>query len=405
MPAINSVRSRIEVIDVLRGFTLLGIIITHTIEQYYAGPMPDVIASAQNKSIIDGIVEGLSFILITGKFYMIFSFLFGLSFFIQFDKSDTENHFLIRFSWRLMILLGIGMIHHMHYRGDILSIYAILGFGLLFTGWLSNRVLLFSAAFLILNIPSFIYRVTIATELFPAQDQTALLEYYNTVKSGSYLEILTQNLYSFKDKMMFQLYSGRIFITYGLFLLGVYVGRIQLFAQIDNYIRLIKKLRNLAWRTLAIVVFLALVLFGGAALLKIELPGPVNLGVGFLMYDIFNTSLAIIYVAAILLLFQKEKWNKRLMVFYEVGRTGLTTYVMQSGFGMLIFFNVGLGLLNELGAAVALLVSIALFVVQILFARLWLARYNYGIFEWAWRSLTFLKTQPLTKKNLLAAGA
>jgi uncharacterized protein len=405
MPAISSLRSRIEVIDVLRGFTLLGIIITHTIEQYYAGPMPDVIASAQNKSIIDGIVEGLCFILIAGKFYMIFSFLFGLSFFIQFDKSNTDNHFLVRFSWRLLILLGIGMVHHMHYRGDILSIYALLGFGLLFTGWLSNRAILFSAAFLIFNIPSFIYRVTIATELFPAQDQTALLEYYNTVKSGSYLEILTQNLYSFKDKMMFQLYSGRIFITYGLFLLGVYVGRIQLFSQIENYLPFIKKLRNLAWRSLAIVVFLALVLFGGAALLKIELPGPVNFGVGFLMYDIFNTSLAIIYVAAILLLFQKEKWNRRLMVFYEVGRTGLTTYVMQSGFGMLIFFNVGLGLLNELGASIALLIAVALFVVQILFARMWLGRYHYGIFEWVWRSLTFLKIQPMIKKSALAAGA
>ena len=171
MPAINPVRSRIEVIDVLRGFTLLGIIITHTIEQYYAGPLPEVITSAQNKSVIDGIVEGVCFILIMGKFYMIFSFLFGLSFFIQFDKADTDNNFLLRFSWRLLILLGIGMVHHLHYRGDILSIYALLGFGLLISGWMSNRWLLMSAIFLILNIPSFIYRVTIATDLFPPQDQ------------------------------------------------------------------------------------------------------------------------------------------------------------------------------------------------------------------------------------------
>lgn len=405
MAAVSTLRTRIEVIDVLRGFTLLGIIITHTIEQYYAGVMPEIIADAQNKSILDGIVEGLCFILITGKFYMIFSFLFGLSFFIQLDKSGSGNHFLFRFSWRLLILLGIGMVHHMHYRGDILSIYALLGFGLLLTGWMSNRVLLFAAVFLILNIPAFIYRVTIASELFPAQDQTVLMEYYNTIKSGSYLEILTQNLYSFREKMMFQLYSGRIFITYGLFLLGVYAGRIKLFEQIDNNIPFIKRLRNLAWRSLAVVVIISLALFGGAALLKTELPQQINLGVGFLMYDIFNASLAIIYVAAILLLFQKDKWHKRLMIFYEVGRTGLTTYVMQSAFGMLIFFSVGLGLLNELGVSIRLVIAVSLFVIQIFLARAWMARYHYGIFEWAWRSLTHLKIQPLMRKNVVAAGA
>ena len=72
--------NRIEAIDVLRGFTLFGIMLVHMVEQYYAGPMPEKIASAQ-PVIGDQIVSGFTGIFIMGKFYMIFSFLFGLKFF------------------------------------------------------------------------------------------------------------------------------------------------------------------------------------------------------------------------------------------------------------------------------------------------------------------------------------
>jgi uncharacterized protein len=77
------------------------------------------------------IVLGFIGIFISGKFFMIFSFLFGMSFFIQLDKSDGSPAFLFRFAWRLIVLFIIGLVHHLHYRGDILTIYAVLGFGLL----------------------------------------------------------------------------------------------------------------------------------------------------------------------------------------------------------------------------------------------------------------------------------
>src|SRR6478735_2821067 len=122
---------RIEAIDVLRGFTLLGIILVHMVEQYYAGAWPQQFEQATTLTIADKITSGFVGIFISGKFYMIFSFLFGLSFFIQFSKSDSEKNFLARFTWRLVILFVIGFIHHLHYRGDILSIYAILGLSML----------------------------------------------------------------------------------------------------------------------------------------------------------------------------------------------------------------------------------------------------------------------------------
>lgn len=124
-------QERIEVIDVLRGFTLLGIILVHFTEQYYAGQPPKVHENYGAHNLADMIVLGFIGIFISGKFFMIFSFLFGMSFFIQLDKSDDSPAFLFRFAWRLIVLFIIGLVHHLHYRGDILTIYAVLGFGLL----------------------------------------------------------------------------------------------------------------------------------------------------------------------------------------------------------------------------------------------------------------------------------
>ena len=94
--------ARIEVIDVLRGFTLLGIAFVHFTEQYYAGMYPQ--GRMHEMNVADSIVREFINILISGKFFMIFSFLFGLSFFLQLNKSDASGRFVLRFTWRLLIL-------------------------------------------------------------------------------------------------------------------------------------------------------------------------------------------------------------------------------------------------------------------------------------------------------------
>lgn len=151
-------QDRIKIIDVLRGFTLFGIILVHFAEQYYAGPAPAKFANFNNKFLGDEIINGFIGIFISGKFYMIFSFLFGLSFFIQMKKSDSGWAFFLRFFWRLVILFAIGLLHHLHYRGDILTIYAMLGVGLLVFYKLPDKLLLILALCLTINVPSAIVR-------------------------------------------------------------------------------------------------------------------------------------------------------------------------------------------------------------------------------------------------------
>src|SRR5258706_589594 len=351
-------KDRIEIIDILRGFSLLGIVIVHFTEQYYAGQPPDAMAKLAPHNIVDQIVQGVSGILVQGKFFTIFSFLFGLSFFIQLDKSKESGAFLIRFAWRLIVLFAIGFVHSLHYRGDILTIYAVLGFGLLLTYKLPDKVLLFIALFLIFDIPAFLTRIVqsfVETNgnQFNA-DQKELQLYFDTLKHGDYLSIIKANVYEIIPKFKFQVMFGRIYITFGLFLLGLYAGRKNFFGTWENQIPWIKKICKISgWTILGCFVFVGLV-FGVTALAKINLNQSLQFAFGGLALDVFNFCLAVLYVMGILMLFRKEKWKPRLLNFYALGRMGLTTYLMQTLFGVFIYFSLGFSLLNELGAAICL---------------------------------------------------
>ena len=138
-----SANERIAVVDVLRAFALFGIIVTHSALGYLAGPSPapDFMQFGTADRFVDGLENLLSF----GKFFSIFAFLFGLSFAIQLENARRKgNSFLGRFTWRLMLLLGIGFVHQLFYSGDILMIYAVLGLLLIPFHLLGTRVLSFS---------------------------------------------------------------------------------------------------------------------------------------------------------------------------------------------------------------------------------------------------------------------
>lgn len=396
-------QNRIEVIDVIRGLTLVGIAMVHFAEQFYAGPHPEAHSNFNIHFLGDEIIMGFIDIFISGKFFLIFSFLFGLSFSIQLNKSNRDSKFVFRFLWRLIILLAIGLVHHLHYRGDILTIYAMLGVGLLLCFRLPDKILLILALALTLNIPALLVRswqaiqqpTTSVEAMFTGSDAENEL-YYNTVKSGSYTDVLIANFYELDYKYQFQLDSGRIYITMGLFLLGLYAGRKHFFENLQDNIPYVKRilLKRSLWLILGMIVF-AVLFFGGAELLKLTLPQIVQWAVGGLLFDSFNVALATIYVAGIILLFQKPRWHNRLMAFYAPGRMGLTTYLVQGLVGVLVFFGFGLGLMGVIGALASVGIGLVLFILQTYFSKWWLGKFKYGPIEWLWRSLTYFKAQPL----------
>jgi uncharacterized protein len=407
MSSIPIKENRIVFLDVLRGFTLLGIGLIHMVEQYYAGAHPQTHQNFHIDFLGDEIAAGLVGFLISGKFFVIFSFLFGLSFYLQIKDTNGKPGDLIRFVWRLIILLLIGLLHHLHYRGDILTIYAILGILLVIANQLSDRALLVLSLLLVLNVPSLVARTT---QLFLSpentdpfaifnSDEKAKEIYFNTLKNGSYWAILKANFYEHSGKMIFQVFSGRIYITAGLFMLGLYAGRKKIFDQFDeNKFRFKKALKLSLWSMLGCVVAGA-IYFGAFTLAGVQLSQQHQFAVGGFLYDAFNAAQALLYVSGLALLFNKPAWQKRLMVFNYPGRMGLTTYLLQTVFGVFIFFGVGLGLLGDIGALTTIGLSIVFFIIQVLISRLWFSKFQYGPVEWLWRSATKLQMQPLKMAN------
>src|SRR5919112_2807814 len=100
----NTAKARIRTVDALRGTALLGIMLAHFIYWYTAGPLPDAVTGKFNDvgSTIANIFTNL---FVTGKFFSFFSFLFGLSFFLQMRGADASNTLLARYAWRLALLL------------------------------------------------------------------------------------------------------------------------------------------------------------------------------------------------------------------------------------------------------------------------------------------------------------
>jgi uncharacterized protein len=91
------------------------------------------------------------------------------------------------------------------------------------------------------------------------------------------------------------------------------------------------------------------------------------------------------YVALFMLLWNLGPTRRALSVFAPAGRMALTNYLSHSAINYLLFFGFGLALIGRVGVAVCLALSIAVYVAQLVLSRWWLARWNYGPFEWLWR--------------------
>ena len=125
--------NRIVVIDALRGFALLGVVLVHMQQHYSIFNFGAFAPTEPLFPVLDEWISWLNRNVLMGRFINIFAFLFGMSFFIQMDRAAKKGvDFRRRFLWRMVILFLIGVIGSAFYSGDILSIYAFFGLILVF---------------------------------------------------------------------------------------------------------------------------------------------------------------------------------------------------------------------------------------------------------------------------------
>lgn len=396
-------KPRILTIDALRGFALFGIFFAHMIMWYAGGPLPQEYYQRYTDagSIAASVIYML---LINAKFFAIFSFLFGLSFYIQMQSLEKKYRaFATRFAWRLAILGVIGFIHHSFWRADILTIYVPLGFLLLLCRHLSDKAVLIIGLVLIFNLPTKLAEVIAIGGFhhYPLLDDKHLADaanYLTTITQGNIIDIFKHNLNAIDEKAIFQINSGRVWMTFGFFLLGMYVGRKKWFENIEeNKLIFTTICKKSAWGFLVIFIT-AVVIMISVFLLKIQAEGNQWLmWLGRFLFDSLNACLTLIYISGFALLMLKPRWFNVLSTLAPAGKMALTTYLTQSLIGVLIFFNVGLGIFPFTSPGENALLAIAIFGLQIFVCRWWLQHFNYGPIEWLWRSGTDLKWQKMWK--------
>ena len=394
---------RINSIDALRGFALAGVVLVHMLEQYIAGPAPEGFLERLN-GIPDQIVQGFIQLFLTGKFFALFSILFGLSFTIQMQSAEKKGvKFGGRFLWRAVLLFIIGYFHQLFYRGDILTIYAVLAPFIIPFYRIPAKVLLVTAGIIFLGIPRFIafyfFGGNGISGVHAVMDTNHELirSYFDIIQNGSLIEVFKTNAtYGMLTKIDFQIsFFGRLYYTFGYFLIGLWLGRTGIFKDLAAHSKTIKNV--LLWSIAGLMVSFVLMIAVFANMAQTADGATWTFVLGMNFFDWVNISMASMILCGFLLLYQKSSWKKRLLFFAPYGRMALSNYIAQSMIGTFLLFGWGLGYLGQIRSLYMFVAGLLLIVVQTLVSKYWLQKFRYGPLEWLWRSATYLKWQPFLK--------
>lgn len=396
-------QERLQAIDALRGFALCGILIGNM--QWFAGYglMPTVLIRLN--ATVDQVTHFLVYFFVEGKFYSIFSFLFGFGFALQIQRAEQRGDSEASlFKWRLLWLLLIGMLHMtLLWAGDILNVYALTGFLLLLFRRKTDRSIL-HWAFALTLIPILTYTLVYILTAFLAPpaatavaspDIARATNFWNArinhFSQGSYLQILKENIRLVGERFIYLLYEMRVPKVLAMFLLGMFAfrrGYFQDFAAHRAFIR-----RVMWWG-------LVIGLPGNAVLATLMWmhvfvpPSPLGI-VETVTYAFAVPALALFYIAAFVTLWQDWTWQRVLIRLAPAGRMALTNYLLQTLICVFIFRGFGLGLFGRVGVTAATVAAIFIFILQALSSAWWLRDFSYGPVEWVWRQLTYRQRLPL----------
>ncbi|MFN3639405.1 MAG: DUF418 domain-containing protein [Flavobacterium sp.] len=396
--------------DALRGFAIFGIFGVNMVSTsgHSSGDV-------ENKLLwlgdIEGIFNWLLEALVEGKFYSIFSLLFGIGFGMQLYRNGAVDELrLPTFKRRLWGLLCIGIAHSLLlWVGDILFLYAWLGFVLVAFRHKSQAWLL-RASLICLAIPVVLYPlrfihpyVSLATPFYwLMMEVVPFIGLENLMKMswiqmhsepgwGNYFRI---NGFSFMIRQADLFDQLRPFKVFSMFLLGYWVSRQRWHLSPEDFIETFKK-----WIVPVFIVAMVLNLFMAKIDWGTYYSGTWMGGLKTLLYFVGVVPLSLCYVY----LFTKVYISGRFAIletFTHVGRMALSNYLFQSVLYAILFRAPFLHLYGKLSPMTCLALVLIVFPLQALFSKWWLSQFRYGPVEWLWRSLTYRTIQPFKLKKL-----
>ncbi|TRX66053.1 DUF418 domain-containing protein [Carboxylicivirga sp. M1479] len=393
--------NRIVLLDIVRGFALIGILYANSLSWSGIKFVPfEIIKSFGNVSVDTEIYSYLKFFVDT-KFYTIFSLLFGIGFSLQISRNKDNPKFPALYARRLTWLLIIGIAHSLIWSGDILTLYAILGFFMLALKNISVQnslklgIALYFTPLLIDIVHVLAFKQEVSTVV-----KTALKVYPdlspNEVVAGftsmDFWTVFKTNFHNVQWRWYDFIPSGRPFKVLGLFLIGSYLYASGYFT-------------TTIYKTKVLIsLILTGLVFTGLAM---KIPGSISSFANSwtdwfhkLVHEVGQLSMALSYFS-ILAFLVKRFSNFFLWNFLKAyGQMSLSSYIGHTLLSIFIFYPIiGFGLFGKLSLENVYYVATGILLIQLLFSMLWFSWFKFGPIEWAWRCLTYKKYFPLRKQD------
>jgi len=402
-------KKRYVILDALRGLALAGIALANFPEFSLWTFLSTEEQAAMSTSGIDSVVKYLQYLLIDGKFYTIFSLLFGVGFSLILSRNSVTL-----FLRRMLVLACIGICHLMFiWSGDILLLYAIGGIMLSFFVFMYsymnekrvNKILFVIACVLIL-IPVGLDALTeyvgidFARPFYDAWWSHAADQGITEKNFASWLRdaetypemfsFLIQGAY----ERIWEFVGGhRLPKVLGLFIIGSLIGRKRLYAHLAEL-----PLYRFFFVTLTIGLPISMSYAWSA------MRGhPWGLTVHSFFYAFSVVPLAFSYISGLCLIYLRVSKSPHVNTLFRLlafpGRMALTCYISQSFIGILLFYGVGFGLGTTMGLVYVEIIAIVAFIIQIVFCYFWFHFFRFGPLEWIWRILTYGHIFPIRIEN------
>jgi uncharacterized protein len=383
-----------------------GILLANVLVFFGLFIIPPEQAAALSSAGRDAVALFIDKVLVEGKFYSIFSLLFGIGFGLQLARGGDAA--LPRFRRRLRILLAIGAVHAvLIWAGDILMLYALLGFTLPWFARKPDRGLL-RWTVILLALPTALYVVGLGVWTLVASGEPSastdsgvppgILAIFEGMGRGGIKEAFIGNLVFLAGRWGDLIASVRFPKVLGMFLLGLWAVRTGLALALAEHRATLVRWSLLGWA-------IGLPLNVAAALALHRWPYlPLSAGglLGVVMQAVGIPMLALGYAATVGLLVVDGR--RAVMMFAPLGRMALTNYLLHSMVGVVLSYGFGFGLWWKIGASTAMAIAVAIVLVQIPLSAAWLTRYRFGPVEWLWRRLTYGRPLPLRASRLEGEG-
>ena len=383
-------KPRLEVVDSLRGFAIMAIMLLHSIEHFNFYVFPNADAQPAWLTTLDNHIWDSLFFLFGGKGYAIFALLFGFTFSLMYRKQQEKGgDFAPRFLWRLLLLAGFAVINGAFFPGEILSLYAMVGAILIIVRRWNHKALLVAAVvFLLQPVQWWQYIQALIQDGFE-MGRPHSWQYWGFLKEGqlgdSFFNLIKTNTrYGHLATFWWSWEVGRTLQTIGLFILGYWLGLKNLFEYSGSSVRF--------WQRVLIV---AAILFIPFYLLENNFDKIYTERVYrrtlLKVIDMYgNLTFTLVLVAAFWLLYRVKSFRRLAGGLRYPGRMSLTAYVLQSIVGGFVFYGYGLALGPQVRHTISLGIGIVLWIGLFYFFKWWVNKYGQGPLEKLWHKLTWI---------------